>query len=263
VSEPSRIVRLLARSLWATRLVDRVYGKFNTVRSRLVLAWGTDSFHDAFNDLTYSGQPAYKPGAATFNSDLFPWESRLIDAHFPKPPATVLIGGAGGGREALALERRGYRIVAFEPAEPLATALYRRRSGENPSLEVLVGRYQDLPLLTSPNGSRTSIDLRQRPRFDAAMMGWASFSHIRSDSERVEALRQMGALTNGPILVSYFSPMDERGTSSSPRESFAMQVGYFRQLTEEEIRAAIAQAGLEIVLLRHDDGWPCAVVRKS
>jgi hypothetical protein len=263
MSGPSRLTRFLARSLWATRLVDRVYGQFNTLRTRLVVAWGTDRFHDAFNDITYAGQPAYRPGAAAFTSDLFPWEGRLIDAQFPKPPATVLIGGAGGGREALALERRGYRVVAFEPAEALATALYRTQNGRTGAIEVFVGRYQDLPVLHSPNGSRTSIDLRQRPKFDAALMGWASFSHVRSDAERVEALRQMGALTTGPILVSYYSNIDEHPPSSSHRESFAMQVGYFRQFSEGEIRAAISQAGLEIVLLQHDAGWPCAVVRRA
>ena len=260
MSEPSRMTRLLARSVWATRLVDKAYGKFNTLRTRLVVSWGTDSFHDAFNDITYASQPSYRPDAATFASELFPWERRVIEAHFPKPPATVLIGGAGGGREALALERRGYGVVAFDPTESLTTALYRMQNGGG-GVEVFVGRYQDLPWLKSPNGSRAAIDLRHRPKFDAALMGWASFSHIRSDAERVEALRQMGALTAGPILLSYYSPVDEHAPSSSHRESFAMQVGFFRQLSEEEIRTAITGAGLEIVLLQHDAGWPCAVVR--
>jgi SAM-dependent methyltransferase len=274
MSEPSRLTRFLARSVWATRLVDKAYGKFNTLRTRLVVSWGTDSFHDAFNDVTYASQPSYRPDAATFASELFPWERRVIEAHFPKPPATVLIGGCGGGREALALERRGYRVVAFDPTESLTTALYRMQNGglgdrgglgDQSALrkvEVFVGRYQDLPWLKSSNGSRTAIDLRQRPKFDAALMGWASFSHIRSDAERVEALRQMGALTAGPILLSYYSQVDEQTPSSSQRESFAMQVGFFRQLSEAEIRTAITQAGLEIVLLQHDAGWPCAVVRE-
>src|SRR5262245_4871066 len=148
MSEPSPLTRFLARSVWATRLVDKAYGKFNTLRTRLVVSWGTDSFHDAFNDITYASQPSYRPDAATFASELFPWERRVIEAHFPKPPATVLIGGAGGGREALALERRGYRVVAFDPTESLTTALYRMQDGGG-KVEVFAGRYQDLPLLKS------------------------------------------------------------------------------------------------------------------
>ncbi|HYN10688.1 MAG TPA: hypothetical protein VES67_25110 [Vicinamibacterales bacterium] len=258
----ARGLRWLARTVWATRIVDRLYGKFNGLRSRLVLGLGSDAFYDAFNDITYAGQPTYRPGSPTFQTELFPWESRIIDAEFPKPPATVIIGGVGGGREALALERRGYRVVAFEPAAPLATALHHSLDGRQ-TIEVLVGRYQDLPVLRSPNGSAAPVDLRPRAPFDAAILGWASFSHIRSDAGRVEALRQMGALTAGPIFLSYYSYMEDRASLSAPSGSFAMQVGFFRQLTEAEVRALVAEAGLDVVLLKHDDGWPCAVVRRK
>jgi hypothetical protein len=257
----SRGQRWLARLVWGTRIVDRLYGKFNGLRSRIVLGLGSDAFYDAFNDITYSGQPAYRPGSGAFQTDLFPWESRVIDAEFPAPPATVLVGGVGGGREALALERRGYRVVAFEPAARLATALHHSLDGKR-TVEILVGRYQDLPVLRSPNGSAGVVDLRPRAPFDAAILGWASFSHIRSDAERVEALRQMAALTRGPVFFSYFSHLDDRASLSAPKGSFAMQVGFFRQLTEADVRRVVAEAGLDVVLLKHDDGWPCAVVRR-
>ena len=259
--EPRGLTRLLARTVWATRLIDRLYGKFDVLRSRLVLRLGSDAFFDAFNDVAYGGQAAYTPGSVAFRTELFPWESRALAAHFPKPPAAVLIGGAGGGREALALERRGYHVVAFEPAAPLARALAGAVRNDPRDIDVLVGRYEDLPLLRRLDGSGAVVDLRQRSRFDAAVMGWASFSNIRSDAGRVHALRQMAALTDGPILFSYFSYLEERTASRSRRESFAMQVGFFRQLTEAETRDLIAEAGLEIMHHQHD-GWPCAVVRR-
>jgi hypothetical protein len=261
VSTPSRLTRLAAGTVWATRLVDRLYGKFDVLRSRLILRHGTDAFYSAFNEVTYGGQRAYQPGSPAFRSELFPWERRVINAHFPKPPATVLIGGVGGGREAFALEAQGYRLVAFEPVERLARALERSLNGKADSIEVLLGRYQDLPVLRSVNGSRDQVDLRRRQPFDAAMFGWASFSHIRSDAERVDSLRQMSALTAGPIFLSYFSYMDERTASSSRRESFAMQVGFFRQFNEAELRDLIGEAGLDVAEINHD-GWPCAVVRR-
>lgn len=256
------LTRLLARTVWATRLIDRLYGTFDRLRSRLVLRLGSGAFYDAFNDVAYGGQAAYKPGSTSFRTELFPWERRAIEAHFPRPPALVLIGGAGGGREALALERQGYSVVAFEPAPPLATALAGVVHARPRAIEVFVGRYEDLPRLERPDGSGSKVDLRQRARFDAAMLGWTSFSHIRSDAERVDALRQMSALTDGPILLSYFSYQDDRTASSTRRESFAMQVGLFRQLTEAEARGLIEEAGLEILYHQHE-GWPCVVVRRQ
>lgn len=258
----SRGQRWLARAVWATRAIDRLYGKFNGLRSRMVLRLGSDTFYDAFNEVSYAGQPSYQPGSETFQTELFPWERRVIETQFPKPPATVIIGGVGGGREALALERRGYRVTAFEPAAALVTALHHSLNGRQ-TIEVLRGRYQDLPVLRSANGSASAVDLRPRAPFDAGIFGWASFSHIRSDAERVEALRQMGALTAGPILLSYYSYMNDRAALSTSSGSFAMQVGFFRQFTEADVRAFVAEAGLDVVLLKHDDGWPCAVVRRK
>jgi hypothetical protein len=255
------LTRLLARTLWATRLVDRLYGTFDRFRSRLVLRLGSATFFDAFNDVSYGGQAAYTPGSASFRTELFPWESRAIEAHFPRPPASILIGGAGGGREALALERRGYTVVAFEPAAPLASALAGSVRTSPRAIEVLVGRYDDLPRLRRTDNTANEVDLRKRAPFDAAVLGWTSFSHIRSDAGRVNALRQMSALTAGPILLSYFSYLDDRTASSSRRDSFAMQVGLFRQLTEAEARGLIDEAGLDVLYHQHE-GWPCAVVRK-
>lgn len=211
--------------------------------------------------MSYGGQAAYTPGSTLFKTELFPWESRVIKAHFPKPPASVLVGGAGGGREALALERQGYSVIAFEPAEPLAVALAGALRTDPRAIEVLVGRYEDLPLLRRADGSGGVVDLGRRTRFDAAVFGWSSFSHIRSDAGRVNALRQMAALTEGPILLSYFGYLDERTASSARGDSFAMQVGVFRQLTEAEVLGLVAEAGLEIIYQQHE-GWPCSIARK-
>jgi hypothetical protein len=64
------------------------------------------------------------------------------------------------------------------------------------------------------------------------------------------------------VFFSYFSHLDDRASLSAPKGSFAMQVGFFRQLTEADVRRVVAEAGLDVVLLKHDDGWPCAVVRR-
>ena len=63
-------------------------------------------------------------------------------------PGRLLIGGAGGGREAFALAARGYEVVAFEPSAALARSMVQHAPA-GISVEALIGRYEDLPWLTS------------------------------------------------------------------------------------------------------------------
>ena len=101
----------------ATRVIDRGYRAFYRLRSTFVVACGSDQFFDTYNNL------AYARNYRMVTKGLFPFEQRAISRHFPAPPATVLIGGAGAGREALVLAQQGYRVVAFEPIQPLAISL--------------------------------------------------------------------------------------------------------------------------------------------
>ena len=104
---------------------------------------------------------------------------------FPDPPGRVLIGGAGGGREAFALAARGYEVVAFEPSADLARSMVQHPPA-GISVEALIGRYEDLPSLTSAaTGAR--VDLRlQGPLLWRSWAGPAShtFAHQPRASRR-------------------------------------------------------------------------------
>src|SRR5262245_8023065 len=167
---------LVARMVLATRLVDYGFRVFSNLRSRFVLACGTDAFYEIYNGLTYGRLKDYQAGTKTFRSHLFTLEKRAI-SHFPPPPGTVLVGAAGGGREALALAREGYRVVAIEPARQLATSLADVCSGL--PVESLLGRYEDLPLVNSLSQPPATIDLRSRPLFTTAILGCGSNSPFR------------------------------------------------------------------------------------
>ena len=117
----------MARLLHATRLVDRSFRKFEAARLELVLALASDRLLSKYNDLTYAHSEAYHPGSSRYRDALHPWEETVVSSHFPAPPSRVLIGAAGGGREAFALARRGYAVVAFEPS-PLADRMRRARA---------------------------------------------------------------------------------------------------------------------------------------
>ena len=253
----SKVVwHLFARAVWATRIIDRGYSVFDRLRSKIVLACASDAFYDIFNDLMYARQDIWRLGTGAFRSSLFPFEERAISRHFPPPPGTILIGAAGGGRESHALAQRGYRIVAFEPARPLAASLAEASS--EMSIESLVGRYEDLPIVTSLSQPPATIDLRSRAPFAAAILGWGSISHIRSDQYCIATLRQFGHLTRGPILISYLPG------SGGPKHRFRVNMGYYRQFTGAEILALAEGAGLAVVYLDEEDsGMPHAVLNAS
>jgi hypothetical protein len=270
-----RLASLAARAIRATSLVDTAYRRFDSLRSRLITRFAPDAVLDAFNDLTYGVTGVYRPDASNYRSELFNWEQAAFARAFPAPPARVLIGGAGGGREAFALAARGYDVVAFEPSPRLAAAMSAHDGG---AVRAFVGRYEDLPDLKTPGGSEV-VSLRDLPPFDAALFGWASYSHIRHRAARVVALRAVGAITAGPLIVSFYL-VNEKSVQRTSRlrklataiglgggaDHFTTHVGFYHLSSPEELRAEAAEAGLDIVHECYDssDGrWPYIVLRRN
>jgi hypothetical protein len=268
------VTRFLAQLLLLSRLVDRGYRYFDRLRSTLVLATASDAFLDTYNALAYSRTAAYVPGETEFRRGLFEWEREAIDRYFPAPPAKVLVGGAGGGREPFALVDRGYEVVAFDPAAHLVTAM--RGAAPEAGLHAYDGAYSDLPRLRDASGA--VIDLGAGAPFDAAILGWSSFSHLRTDAERVGALRAVGALTSGPVLVSYFgdpSRGDEpeaggrglkgwvrRRAMRRGRAMFSVQIGYYRVLRHSEVIERARQAGLTVIGEAPDENFPYVILTR-
>jgi hypothetical protein len=223
----------------------------------MVLAWAPDEFYETINDLSYGRQDFFRPGTKSFGSTLFPFEERAISQYFPAPPGVILVGGAGGGREALVLARRGYRVVAFDPASPLVALLVGFR-GDLP-IEGFIGRYEHLPIVSSLESPEVNVDLRSHAPFAAAIVGWASFSNLRSDERRVETLKQFGRLTNGPILVSYFPSRNE-----ASRAQFTPNLGYYKAFASREFRELAERAALNIIYLDdYPDSWGNAVLQSQ
>ncbi len=269
------LTRWSARALHATRAIDRAYHRGDRFRSLLVLAFGSDAFLDEYCRLAYDHGAAYNAASTQFRTGLFEWETEAIDRCFPPPPARILVGGAGGGREPYALVEQGYDVVAFDPAAVLVRSMQARaRRDYSGKLQAYCGRYENLPLLSAGDGS--NVDLRQRAPFDAAMLGWGSFTHLLTDAGRVDALTRVGQLTGGPMLVSYHpshrpaEPPSGRGPIAALRRragrrgraAFTPGTGYVRFLTREEIEDITRMAGLEVVCIEHARMWPYAIVRR-
>jgi hypothetical protein len=273
-SREGPVNRALARLLRTSLVVDRGAVLFDRLRSRLVCALASDGVLEAYNTLAYSGSGAYQPRHLAFRSDWFPWEGRAVDSYFPAPPGRVLVGGAGGGREALQLVSRGYEVVAFDPARALVIELTSAET-EAGRLTAYVGSYETLPRLQSV-GDEIDVTLDALDRFDAAICGWGSLAHVRTDVDRVSALRRIAAQVDGPMLISVYSPIWQpshargiRGAASrwlyGDGATFLPAIGRVQTFDEASLRDLIARAGLEIVFLSTSpavDNWPHAVVRR-
>jgi hypothetical protein len=269
----------IARALLLTRGVDWIYRMADKARSELVAALASDAVLDRFNDIAYGGTRSYRPDTSSFRAYLFPWEEETVRRFFPEPPAHVLVGGAGGGREALALLDLGYHVTAFEPSPQLAEAL-ASRARDIEGLTVYRARYEELPHLRGASGEE-NVDVRSLAPIDAVIAGWGSFSHLRTRELRVSVLESLARATEGPILVSFLGLYEERGAPASllgrlrralPRrggrgsgDMFSVYVGFFHRTNEPEIEALAGAAGLEIVhrsFDQRDTNWPHVILRR-
>jgi hypothetical protein len=135
---------------------------------------------------------------------LFAFERDAVARHLPPPPARVLVVGAGGGRDAVALQAMGYAVDA---CEPLASLAEQTRSALPATACVETCRAEDLAAAPS----------RLAGPYAAVIFGWGAWSHIFDGAARcavLQALRQRVA-AGAPLLLSW--PM-QPGASLQPQQ---------------------------------------------
>jgi hypothetical protein len=253
-----------ARAIRSTLLVDKAYGLFDRLRSRAVLSLASPATLEAYSELAYSAQDTYQSDQPTTELGLFAWEQRALAA-FPPAPARVLVGAAGGGREAFALAARGYAVTAFEPSAVLAQSMARRAARDG-GVAAYRARYADLPVLQPASPMGSALDTRTAAPFDAGILGWASLSHLTTDAARLETLRWFARLVSGPILVSFFTRQDPGAaapSSHTAKTAFTMRIGQYTLLGRADLDHLAERAGLvvDLIDLNYLEGWPNAILR--
>jgi hypothetical protein len=138
------------------------------------------------------------PGEYNFHSTaynqrgLWDWEEEMLNDYFADCRRLLVIG-AGGGREVLALQRLGYQVDGFESHPDLVATANEllRVEGYDPTVR-LVPRDQ---------GSITGTI------YDGIIIGWGAYMLVNGRKHRIALLRQMRAQTRVqcPILLSFFS----------------------------------------------------------
>lgn len=266
-----------ARLIRGSLLVDKGFKRFDQLRSFVITSFAGDGTLEAYNDLAYGATRIYDASTPEFRTRLFNWEAELVDRVLPKPPHRILVGGAGGGREAFELVARGYEVTAFEPSAVLARSMAEKARAQEAPVEVLLGRYEDLPRLQD-FAFRQPVDLSARPRYGAALLGWSSYSHIRRREGRIATLRRFAAVTDGPVVASFFlRPASTRRRMHpiarlsiargwrSEGDSFTPHIGYFHLSSADELAGEVADAGLVLVDASYNDSegyWPWIAVAR-
>lgn len=195
---------------WLTRALDSVQRVSGA-------ALGTALNVDEKSRLTveiYDEDPALKADG----NDLFEIESTLFARRLPPPPAHILVGACGSGREAVALAAQGYGVNAFDPAcECVAESC--RRLGDRARVRAM--SYEQLSALVLDGAGD---DPWRGTRFDAVLLGCGSLSHVLDEREQRRLLRSLHALCpTGPIVASFLW-VEER--TSGPPAGCAARLGH-------------------------------------
>ena len=125
-------------------------------------------------------------------SGLHRWETVVVDQYFSECK-TVLLGAAGGGREIVALSKKGIRVDGFECCRSLMESCRQLLSSLGITSEVIYAEPDTVP--------------DQFGVYDGLIMGWGSYAHIIGQKQRVQLLTdfRQHVQPGGPLLLSFFT----------------------------------------------------------
>jgi hypothetical protein len=124
-------------------------------------------------------------------SGLFPYEQRALERYFPKPPARLLVPGAGGGRELLALRALGYDVEGFEPVASMVAAA---KTALGPEAHRIWRE-----------NVQAWVRTQVQHEYDGILTGWTVWTHLVRQADRLDALRAFRrACPRGPVLLSFW-----------------------------------------------------------
>jgi len=206
---------------------------------------------------------------------LFTWERDWFARRLPAPPAPLLVGGAGDGREAAALKEWGYEVDAFDPAAR-ATRTCAARLGRG--ARVAACRYEDLSRAVLDGGRGPAAAFAAR-RYRAVLLGWGSLTHVLDAGERERLLAACDRLCpDGPILASFWLKATDadpapgraeragrtlgravgrlRDAEPSGDFRFGWWFGFAHAFGRAELEALAARAGRRVVWEEAAGGYP-------
>lgn len=184
---------------------------------------------------------------------LYEWERRWFERRLPRPPASILVGAAGAGREAAALQKMGYQVHAFEPSAS-AFRLCREILGPDHADRA---SYRDL-IATVLLGQPTPLQIGPDSRFDAVLLGWGSFGHVLRPADRFDLLRACDRIAPaGPILLSIFHPQTAGARGELAYTSWG---GFLAAPPVEELEEQARALNREVVVSLGTPSWHATLI---
>lgn len=194
--------------LRAARLVLRAFA-FGVLRStraaervcrRLAAATFTRAELDALSVREWEAFGDDGPAAAY---ETFPWETEFFKVNI-RPGDSILVVGAGSGRDVLPLLEAGHEVMALDIAPRALGILAERARVRGLNVATVHASIVDAPL--------------PRAAFDAVLFSWFCFGYLRGADERRRALVNASASMHegGRILLSFPLRREADAASSSP-----------------------------------------------
>jgi len=182
-------------------------------------------------------------------SGLLAWEAVAVDRFF-SPCRSILIGGVGGGREMIALSRKGFLVDGFECCEDFVTVCKNLLAAEGLPARVTASPPDEIP--------------GDYGMYDGLIMGWGAYMHIVGRRTRIEFFKQFRrhVRAGGPVLVSFLTRKPNsrkaewvfriaRSIQRLCRNTFRVELGdslhgsFAHFFTAEEIRQELREAGFQ------------------
>jgi hypothetical protein len=124
------------------------------------------------------------------SSGLYAWEREAIGVLL-SPRKRCMVLAAGGGRETIALLREGLEVDAWECSP-------RLREFGNSLLEK-----EGLRCRIEPMVPDRFPEITNGRSYDLCIVGWSAYCHILRRESRIDLLKSIGGVVNGPILLSF------------------------------------------------------------
>lgn len=187
------------RQLWSMRAYfwsDRALSRFfNAVRTVHQGFWLGMLDREAFQQVDEHAYLTWKKlyDDRNYNlSGLWAWEASAVDRFFPNCQS-ILIAAAGGGREIIALVKRGFEVDAFDCSSHFVESCQQLLRGEG----IEAGLFLALP---------DSVPEHLKA-YDGIIVGWGAYMHIAGQENRVRFLTALHGYMRegGSLLVSFLT----------------------------------------------------------
>jgi SAM-dependent methyltransferase len=236
--------------LWMDRRLVRLFDAMQTMHQGL---WLGVLDRD---DLFHVGEQSYRTWRGLYRdreynrAGLWPWEAAAVERFFGGCES-ILIGAAGGGRELIALARRGLKVDGFDCSREFVE-IGRQLLAEE-SIEALLS--ESLP-------DRVPAELGV---YDGLIFGWGAYMHICTRSARIRFLQEFRrhVRAGGPLLVSFLTRGSEsrkaaqifeiarrvrrtRGVTDGIELGDVLSGGFTHWFTRDEIESEFDESGFRL-----------------